>query len=188
MIQRRTTAPGEFSPLTTWIGIVILGSALTSAVVPPALANATAFSTSTISWPTSQMADGIISGGAPRDYLTGTEGWGLAPFSSLGASGMEWSSQWDPAHREPFYGTVQASSINPGGVSTWSTAGLISPLPDYNFVSRIAHRLEHNQMAWTIDMTVLDEDALVPNRFFWIADLGTRASSSRTVMSMVHAI
>jgi hypothetical protein len=117
------------------------------------------------------MANGIISGGAPRNYLTGVEGWGVAPFGSLGASGMEWASEWDQAHREPFYGTVQQSSITPGGLSTWTTAGLIQPQPEYSFMSTIAHRAEHNQMAWTIDLLALDEDAMAPHRFYWIANL-----------------
>jgi prepilin-type N-terminal cleavage/methylation domain-containing protein len=132
---------------------------------------APAIQTSSVQWNTVNQADGIIYGGRIVDYNSGINGLTTAAFDSLGASGMEWTSQWDPANREPYYGTVQSSSINPGGVSTWNTAGLISPLPEYNIVNRITQQAEHNQMSWNMAMTVLDEDALVPNRFFWVADL-----------------
>ena len=151
--------------------MVILGSALATSVVPPALANSASISTSSITWPTAALDNGIISGGAPRDYLTGTEGWGLAPLSSVGSMGMEWTSPNDPARRELFFGTLQESSITPGGLSSWSTAGLLSPRPEQNFFATIATRAEHNQLAWTIDLLALDEDAMAPNRFYWIADL-----------------
>jgi hypothetical protein len=117
------------------------------------------------------LDNGIISGGAPRDYLTGTEGWGLAPLSSVGSMGMEWTSPNDPARRELFFGTLQESSITPGGLSSWSTAGLLSPRPEQNFFATIATRAEHNQLAWTIELLALDEDAMAPNRFYWIAGL-----------------
>lgn len=171
MIQRRSTTAGAFSPLTTWIGVVILGSALTTSVVPPALANSSAVVTSSISWPAAQLNNGVISGGAPRDYLSGLMGWGLAPLSSLGQMGMEWTSPYDPARREPFFGTLEESAITPGGRSTWTTSGLLSPRPEQNFFAVIATRAEHNQIAWTIDLLALDEDAMAPNRFYWVADL-----------------
>lgn len=171
MIQRRSTTRSAFSPLTTWIGVVILGSALTTTVVPPALANSAAIVTSSIAWPEAALDNGIVSGGTPRDYLTGTEGWGLAPLSSVGSMGLEWTSPYDPARREPFFGTLQESSIAPGGLSTWNTAGLLSPRPEQNFYATIAHRAQHNQLEWAIDLFVLDEDAMAPNRFYWIADL-----------------
>jgi hypothetical protein len=171
MIQRRSTTPGTFSPLTTWIGVVILGSALTTSVVPPALANSAAITTSSISWHGAQLNNGIISGGAPRDYVTGLAGWGSAPLSAVGQMGMEWTSTFHPARREPFFGTLEESSLAPGGRSTWTTSGLLSPLPEQNFFATIASRAEHNQIAWTIDLLALDEDAMAPNRFFWVADL-----------------
>ena len=151
--------------------MVILSSALTTSVVPPALANSASIATSTIIWPTAALDNGVISGGAPRNYLTGTEGWGLAPLSSAGSMGMEWTSPHDPARREPFFGTLQESSITPGGLSSWSTAGLLSPRPEQNFFATIATRAEHNELAWTIDLLALDEDAMAPNRFYWVADL-----------------
>ncbi len=151
--------------------MVLLGSALTTSAVPPALANSGAIVTSSISWPAAQLNNGIISGGAPRDYLSGLMGWGLAPLSSLGQMGMEWTSPYDPARREPFFGTLEESAITPGGRSTWTTSGLLSPRPEQNFFAVIATRAEHNHIAWTIDLLALDEDAMAPNRFYWIADL-----------------
>lgn len=171
MIQRQSTTPGAFSPLTTWIGVVILGSALTTSVVPPAVANSAAVATSSISWPVAQLNNGIISGGAPRDYVSGLAGWGLAPLSSVGQMGMEWTSPYDPARREPFFGTLEESAITPGGRSTWTTSGLLSPRPEQNFFAVNTTRAEHNHIAWIIDLLALDEDAMAPNRFYWIADL-----------------
>jgi hypothetical protein len=181
MIQRQRSTPGVFSPLTTWIGVVILGSALTTSVVPPALANSVAITTSSISWPVAQVNNGVISGGASSDYVSGLAGWGAAPLSSVGQMGMEWTSPFNPARREPFSGALEESSLTPGGRSTWTTSGLLSPRPEQSFFATIATRAEHNQLAWTIDLLALDEDAMAPNRFFWVADL---APGYQTVYSM----
>lgn len=160
-----------FPRSVTWLGIVILGSALTSFALPPAVAADIAVQSSTIEWPGAQLDNGVLSGGTPVEFTSGMRGWGDAPFSALGTMGLEWETAFNPARRELYGGAASGVSLVPGGVSSWTSSGLLFPRPNDFVDTTSTIRVEANQARWSIQLVAGQEGTMTPYRFFWTAGL-----------------
>ena len=171
MTTPRDTSEPVFPRSLTWLGIVILGSALTSIAVPEAIASGSAVHSSTIEWPSVNLNDGILSGGTPHVFTSGMRGWGDAPFSALGPMGLEWQTPFDLARREAYSGSASSVALTPGGSSHWTSGGLLFPRPDDVVQTTSTIRVEANQAQWNIRLFSGAEDTMSAFRFFWTAGL-----------------
>jgi hypothetical protein len=171
MSSHKTTPAPVFPKSLTWLGILILGSALTSLGVPTASATSPGLQTSTIEWSGAELADGVLTGGTPRNFLTGNEGWTQAPFASVGSMGLEWETLFDPARREHYLGSLQTADITPGGASTWFSGGYFFPRPEDTILALNTMDADHNQTTWSVSLQPLDPKIMDKYRFFWAANL-----------------
>lgn len=171
MTTPHNTSERVFPRSLTWLGIVILGSALTSIAIPEAIASGSAVRSSTIEWPSANLNDGILTGGAPHVFDTGMQGWGDAPFSALGPMGLEWETPFDLARRVAYSGSASAVSLTPGGQSSWTSTGLLFPRPDDVVDTTSNISIDANQAKWNIRLLSGAEGTMTPFRFFWTAGL-----------------
>jgi hypothetical protein len=171
MTTPRNTPEPVFPRSLTWLGIVILGSALTSLTIPEAVASGSALNSSTIEWPSVNLNDGVLSGGTPHVFSSGMRGWGDAPFSALGPMGLEWQTPFELARREVYSGSASSIALTPGGASLWTSGGLLFPRPDDVVDTTSTIRVEANQAQWNIRLFSGAEDTMSAFRFFWTAGL-----------------
>ena len=171
MTTPRNTPEPVFPRSLTWLGIVILGSALTSIAIPGAVASGSAVHSSTIEWPSVNLNDGILTGGRPHVFATGMQGWGDAPFSALGPMGLEWETPFELARRVAYSGSASAVSLTPGGQSSWTSAGLLFPRPDDVVDTTSSISIDAHQAKWSIRLLSGAEGTMSPFRFLWTAGL-----------------
>lgn len=163
--------PPVFPRSLTWLGIVILGSALTATAIPQAVASGPALHSATIEWSGADLPNGVISGGAPSVYTSGVRGWGAAPFFALGTMGLEWETPFELARREPYLGNESPVALVPGGVSAWTSNGLLFPRPNDSVDTTSTISIDANRARWSIELNGVREDTMSPFRFFWVAGL-----------------
>jgi len=171
MTTPQDVPPPVFPRSVTWFGIVILGSALTSTAIPQAVASGPALHSATIEWSGADLPNGVISGGAPSVYTSGVRGWGAAPFFALGTMGLEWETPFELARREPYLGSESNVALVPGGVSAWTSNGLLFPRPNDSVDTTSTISIDGNRARWSIELNGVREDTMSPFRFFWVAGL-----------------
>lgn len=171
MTSQRNAPAHVFPRSLTWIGITILGSALTSIAMPHAVAQGPALHSSTVEWSGADLPNGVISGGAPASYTSGIYGWGAAPFSSLGPMGLEWETPFELARRELYMGSESNVALVPGGISGWTSNGLLFPRPTDSVDTTSTISIDANQARWSVRLYAVKEGTMSPFRFFWIAGL-----------------
>jgi hypothetical protein len=171
MRSRKTTSAPVFSRRLTWIGILILGSALASHSLPSAVASSLGVTTSSVSFSSLDAPNGIFSGGLKLDSSTGIAGFGSDAFIALGRIGMERTLGVDENRREEYVGELSSSSVNPGGVSSWVSSGMYFPRQDQTLLITNSTRAEGDTVSWKTRVQSLFTGSMTNNRIVWDATL-----------------
>jgi len=160
----------SFSPGVTWLGIIILSSALATSSSTPALAATGGLATWSMTW-TGIDTKGVLRGGTPVDYSSGLGGWGGPAFDSAGVMGIEWTTVPDPTRRVTYLPSTATPSVSPGAESSVNTVGYLTPMPSQVLAVKTTTRVSGDQAHWSVRLESTAPDAMEGNRFFWIADL-----------------
>lgn len=163
-------SPHTFPRSVTWLGVLILSSALATLGQSPAHAATGVLSTSSMTW-TNLSNEGVLTGGLPVDYASSQGGWGPEAFDSVGVMGIEWTTPADPTRRNAYIAPTATPVVNPGGESSISSFSFLSPKPAQVLATTASTRISGDQAQWSIQLKSTAPDAMTGNRFFWIADL-----------------
>jgi hypothetical protein len=171
MTSSRSSHAPVFPKSFTWIGVLILGSALASQALPGAVAASLGVSTSSVNFTELSAPNGIFTGGQKLDFATGIGGFGAGAFSALGRIGMERTLGVDENRREEYEGDLLSSNVNPGGVSTWESNGIYFPRQDQTLVITNNVRTEGDTVSWSTRVQSLLTGSMTNNRIVWDATL-----------------
>lgn len=165
--QKKTTV---FSPATTWIGLLILASALIHPVVTTAQASS-GVASATTSFSSFDQDQGVFSGGQRQDFPTGLRGFGASTFSSLGVVAMERTLGETENRRDEFQGSSSSVTLNQGGTSTWTTTGMFFPRADQTLFLTTTVGLDNDTATWSTRVQSLISESMTNNRIVWDARL-----------------
>jgi LPXTG-motif cell wall-anchored protein len=161
------SSPPVFSRWVSWLGIVILGAGVSNAPLMGANASGPAAQSSSVQWSGVDIAGGVLQGGTPLTFTTGTRGWTKSAFRSAGTFGLEWEYGGDPARRMEYQGTTETSSFTAGGTSEWTTAGKVSSDPRNAIFVRETVSVVGNTALFTLQLEPIDGDVMAGKRIFW---------------------
>ena len=165
--QKKTTV---FSPVTTWIGLLILASALLHPVVTPAQASSSVASATT-SFSSFDQDQGVFTGGQRQDFPTGLRGFGSSTFLSLGMLAMERTLGETENRRDEFQGSSSSVALTQGGTSVWTTTGMFFPRADQTLLLTNTVGLENDTASWSTRVQSLISGSMTNNRIVWDARL-----------------
>jgi len=177
MTSPKNSANPVFSRPLTWIGILILGSALASQALPSAVATSLGVATSSVSFSDLDAPNGIFSGGKKLDFSTGIAGFGDDAFLALGRIGMERTLGVDENRREEYEGELSSSSVAPGGVSSWVSSGMYFPHQDQTLLITNSTRADGDTVSWDTRVQSLFTGSMNNNRIVWDALLADTYNS-----------
>lgn len=155
----------------TWLGVLILGSALAHSVVPSAVASTTGVSSATTSFSSIDGNQGIFTGGHRRDFTTGIQGFGQGVFRTVGSLALERTLGEDEIQRDEYQGSASSVAVNQGGSSTWHNIGMFFPRQDQTLLLSNTVGLTGDTATWSTRVESLLSGSMDNNRIVWEARL-----------------
>ena len=171
MSTTHTTHRATFSSLTTWIGVLILGSALLHSGASAGQAAQPGVSSATTTFSSFDAAQGVFTGGERRDFVTGLSGFGAPSFSAVGSLAMERTLSGNEIRRDEYVGSADSQSVNPGGTSSWTNSGMFFPRHDQTLLLTNSVGLTGDTATWATRVQSLISGSMNNNRIVWDARL-----------------